>query len=483
MKMSTRFISRSFAVSLMLLAGAWAQAANVTGTVTNKTTGKPSSGDQVVLVDVQAGMSDAATATTDSKGQYSLQLPSGSMGGAFLIRVTHQGASYFIAAPQSGTGGDVTVYDVAAKVDGVGIDADMLLFEGSAGELRVSERYLVRNTSNPPKAQFSDKTFEIALPADAQLDGASATRPGGLGTTTRLIPLSPKGHYSFNIPIQPDKGQNETLFEVQYHISYNGKYTFKPQLNMPADNFVVYVPKSMSFGGSQGADFQSVQDDPKVLTNITKNVHPGQAIAFTVSGEGQMPRDQQQRPGMSPQAMMGAGGGGGGASDTSTPGNGPGGGIGNPIGTPDPLTKYKWWILGGLTLLLVIGAIYLLRNRSGSGAEDESPVLVSASSSEFEGRPLPSVPRSIAPVADYTPPPPRRAPEPVATAPAYSPANNTSAAVATAAPAGKAALLGILKEELFAIESERLSGTLSLEEYAEIKTGLEAVLKRALKKP
>jgi hypothetical protein len=34
--------------------------------------------------------------------------------------------------------------------------------------------------------------------------------------------------------------------------------------------------------------------------------------------------------------------------------------------------------------------------------------------------------------------------------------------------------------ELFAIESEWLSGTLSETEYAQIKTGLEAVLRRAL---
>src|SRR5215469_2072495 len=96
-------IARSFAVSLLILTGALAQAASVTGTVTNKTTGKPSAGDDVVLVDVQAGMNEAATAKTDSKGQYSLQVPSGGNAGAYLVRVTHQGASYFIAAPGSGT--------------------------------------------------------------------------------------------------------------------------------------------------------------------------------------------------------------------------------------------------------------------------------------------------------------------------------------------------------------------------------------------
>jgi hypothetical protein len=472
MKTRSRFISLVSAVAFALFAGALAQAASVTGTVNNKTTGKPSSGDTVVLVDVQAGMSEAATATTDSKGQYSLTVPPGGNAGAYLIRVTHQGAGYFIAAPQSGTGGDLTVYDVSPKVDGVGIDADMLLFEGSAGELRISERYLVRNSSNPPKAQFGDKTFEIALPSDAQLDGASATRPGGLGTTTRLIPLSQKGHYTFNVPIQPDQGQKETLFEVQYHISYNGKYNFKPSLLLPADNFVVYVPKSMNFGGASGADFQTVNDDPRVITNIVHNVHPGQQIAFTVSGEGQMPRNAQQ-PGMSPQAMMG--GGGAAPADSSAPTSTPGGGIGNPIGTPDPLTRYKWWILGGLTLLLVAAAIYLLRNRGVT--EEGSPALVSGPSSDVEGRPLPSVPRSIAPLTDYTPPPPpRRAPEPVSSGPHYGSAANA------APPSGNAALLASLKDELFAIESEKLSGTLSPEEYAEAKAGLEAVLKRALKK-
>ena len=68
MKMSVRLTSRVFAISLLLFAGL-AEAANVTGTVTNKTAGKPSAGDSVVLVDVQAGMADAATATTDAKGQ------------------------------------------------------------------------------------------------------------------------------------------------------------------------------------------------------------------------------------------------------------------------------------------------------------------------------------------------------------------------------------------------------------------------------
>jgi hypothetical protein len=53
-------------------------------------------------------------------------------------------------------------------------------------------------------------------------------------------------------------------------------------------------------------------------------------------------------------------------------------------------------------------------------------------------------------------------------------------------PAGPAShnatLLHVLKEEMFAIESEKLSGSLSQSDYAEQKAALEVVLKRALQK-
>jgi hypothetical protein len=420
-----------------------AQPVSITGTVTNKTNGKPSPGDTVVLVDVQAGMADAATTTTDAHGRYSLESPGN---GAFLIRVNHQGGTYFIAAPQGGGPGDVSVYDVAAKVEGIGIDADMILTEAASGMARVQERYLVRNTSLPPRAQFSSNTFEFVLPEGAMLDGASATRPGGLPTNTRPIPLSQNGHYTINIPIQPDLGEKETLFEVQYHLSYSGKLTFAPRPQLPTDNLVVYVPKGMTFSNAKGAEFQSVEQDPRVQTFVAKNVQSGQTVAFTISGEGQMPREVQ---GAAMGQQRGTGMVDTGSGDTSNSGNRQGGGIGNPIDTPDPLTKYKWWILGGLALVLVAAAASFLRKQGALAADGSVPAMDAA----FEARPLPTV----APLVAST------------VSPHASPT------------VGNSALLNILKEELFAIESEKLSGTISLNEYAEVKAGLEAVLKRALK--
>jgi hypothetical protein len=414
----------------LLFTGALAQAATVTGTVTNKTTGKPSAGDTVELVDVQAGMKTAAHATTDGKGHYSLSEPGS---GPYLIRAMHQGAGYFIAAPQGAGSGDITVYDSAAKVDGVSIEDDVLQIESENGQLDVAEQYVVHNTSSPRVTQFSSNSFEFVLPAGAVLDGAEATRPSGLPTNAIPTALGQKGHYSFNIPIQPDEGENMTVFVVHYHLPYSGKYTFNAKVLMPVSSFVVMLPKSIEFTAGSGLSFQPVtppDQSPSVQTLLLKNALPGKTLEFSVSGNGSMPREQQGA------ASGGQAGSGMGGQDAGAGiGTQPGGGIGQPINTPDPLSKYKWWILGGLALLLVVAAAFLLRK----------PVAVPG-----------TIAGSDVPVAFHAAP---------------------------ATPAAKnAALLNVIKEEMFAMESEKIHGTISADEYAQTKAALETVLKRALKK-
>jgi hypothetical protein len=420
---STRSVFHTVAVSL-LLTGSLATAATITGTVTDKTTGKPAVGDTVVLVDVQAGMNEAAKATTDVRGHYSLNEPGS---GPYLVRVTHQGAGYFIAAPQGSVPGDITVYDVAAKVDGVGIDEDVIgVVETTGGQLRVVERYAVHNASMPPRTQWTPRTFEIVLPDGAVVEGVSGQRPGGLTTTINLDPDGPKGHYSFNFPIQPDDADKGTLFQIEYELPYSGKFTFHPQVSIPARTVWVMLPKSMTFAAGAGSSFQSAPQDPSFQTFVARNALPGKALEFTVSGSGSLPRDDQSAQSAQGSQQPDSGMGG---QEAGAPGARPGGGIGNPINTPDPLSKYKGWILGGLALLMVVTAAFLLRKPAAVAAFD------------------------------------------------------AGVAQAPAPPAAKgAALLNVLKEELFALESEKITGTLAPEEYAKVKAALETVLKWALKR-
>jgi len=421
---STLLASRIFAFCL-LSAGLLAHAAPISGTVTNKTTGKPAVGDPVVMLDVQSGMAEVAHATTDARGNYTLNEPGA---GPYLIRVTHQGAGYFIAAPMGGGPGDIPVYDVAAKVQGVSIEAYIIEIETSNGQLSVDERYYVHNTSSPPLTQWSQHSFSVVLPPDAVVGDVGAQRPGGLPTSVKLNPDGPRGHYSFDFPIQPDQADKDTLFQIIYTLPYSsGQFTFHPQLALPAENVAVLLPNSIGFTQAAGASFQSVQADPGVQTELIKNATPGQALGFTVSGTGSMPREAQNGQ---QQASN---------NSAATGNNGqPGGGLGTPIDTPDPLSKYKWWILGGLALLLAAAAAFLLRKPAGA-------VTLAAGALPAAG-----------------------------TAPVF--------AAATTPAAKRTALLNALKEEMFSLESEKLSGKIKPEEYAETKAALETVLKRALKK-
>ena len=427
MKLTRVFVS-IFSL-IFLFGGALAQAVQLSGTVTNKTTGKPASGDSVVLVEPMTGMTEVAKATVDASGHFSINRPTNA---PTLVKVIHQGAEYFADAPQSGTIPEISVYDVAAKVDGVFIEADVMELETANGQLHVLERYFVHNTSNPPRTQWSAKSFEVVLPEEAVIELAQGQRPkaGALPTTLKLQPNGPKGHYSFNFPIQPDEGEKDTQFNISYTLPYSGSFTFHPQESLNAQNVGVLLPKSMTFAPGAGSPFSPINQDPNIQTFVARNAQPGKALEFTVSGNGSMPREDQ-------------GAGAGGQAGTQ-PGGQPGGGIGEPINTPDPLSKYKWWILGGLALVFVAAAGFLLRKPAGA----------------------PGVPVAASPTAGTSP-----------SLSSYSTTSHHSS------PAGKnGSLLAALKEELFSLESDKLTGVVTSAEYAETKAALEVVLKRALKK-
>jgi hypothetical protein len=423
----------------LIFGGALAQAASISGTVTDKTTNKPAAGDTVELLDVQAGMAAVGHAKTDAQGHYSIDEPGP---GPYLVRVTHQGAGYFIAAPPGGGNGDIPVYDVAAKVKGVYIEADVLEVETQNGQLSVNERYLVHNLSTPPLTQWSPKGFEIVLPPDAEVNGAGAQRPGGLPTSVNLTPTGQKGRFVFNFPIEPDKGDKDTLLQISYNLPYSdGKYTFHSLATMQTDDLAVLLPKSMTFTGGDGGQFQSINEDPTVQTFLLKNAPVGKAVAFTVSGTGSIPREAQNGQ---QQAANNAADGNGGQ---------PGGGIGTPIDTPDPLSKYKWWILAGVGLLLAAAAAFLLRKPVGAPAMAAAggAGIAEASSAFASPTAVQAAPGTFSPAAAST--------------------------------AGRnAALLSALKEELFALESEKIEGKLEPHEYDVTKAALETVLRRALKR-
>ena len=417
----------SLALVLTLVPALSASAAPITGVVTNGTTHKPAAGDQVILIALSQRMQEIAHAKTDARGRFSIDSPDPGM---HLIRVDHQGAAYFQPAPPNTPVVNVDVFDVAPVVAGLTTEANVLRVQTDQQGLQVTQSLFIKNDSNPPRTQFSKRSYEIYIPPNAEIEGSAAMAPGGMPVQSSPVPLGEKGHYAFLFPLRP----GETQFQLSYHVPYSGSLTFTPRFATAETNFVVMLPKSMTFKPGAGSSFQTVDQPTGAQTFLSRNVAPSQSLTFTVSGSGSMPRDTQTASDQG-AASQGEAATAGQASPTTD--TRPGIGLGAPIDTPDPLNKYKWWILGGIALIFAIGAGFLLRKPGNAAPELSAHALAPGvgAGSSFPGASFPS-------------------------------SGNT--------------LLGALKDELFAIETDRVQGKLSDSEYVELKSALELVLRRAL---
>ena len=432
---------RSLLVLLPLPCLAALAAAPITGVVTNATTGKPSSGDDVVLIRLAQGMQESTRTTTDAHGHYTLQVPDD---GLHLVRVTHDKANYFRPAPPGTQSVDLDVYNAAEHVKGVATEADVMRIQSDAGGngLRVVENFFVKNDSHPALTQFSNQPFDFYLPEGAVVEGSAALAPGGMPVQAAPVPLAEKGHYTFLFPIRP----GETRFQISYRLPYSGSASFTPHVSSTVDTIAIMLPKSMKFTPAAGAPYNSVNDEVNAQTFVARNVSPKQPMAFTLAGNGQLPRDTQNPDGgaqggqdAGPAAAAGAAAAAG--PNSAEANTLPGKGLDNPLdpeGNRDPWSKYKWWILAGMALLLAAAAGVLLRKPTPTAEAAGAP-----SNGPLPGR--------LEPVSSVGQPELHRQ-----------------------------QLLAALKEELFALETERLQNRIGEGEYREGKAALEIVLRRAL---
>jgi len=392
--------------------------------VKNGTTGKASAGDDVILIKLGQGMEEAARTKTDASGHFSFQLPDS---GPHLIRAIHQEVTYHRMAPPGVTSVDLDVYDVSKKLEGIGVTADVMRFQAQGGQLQGIRLFAVNNTSQPPRTQMRDQNFEFFLPDGAQVDQGMAMTAGGQPINSSPVPEKEKNRYKFVFPLRP----GETQFQVVYHLAYSGELSIDPKPLYAAQHFVVMVPKTMQFTGAPGTDFKAMKDPRQsdALVQVVSNTQAGESLAFKISGTGELGEagdDSQGAPSPADGGRPAAAG-----RDAR-----PGGGLGPPIDAPDPLEKYRWYILGGFAALLAAGGVYVTTRSKSVSIPDFGPTEV-------------QVPASYA----------------------KPPASDRSGM-----------LLEALKDELFQLEVEHKQGGISQQEYERARAALDQTLERALKR-
>ena len=399
-------------------------AAQITGAVSNGTTNKPSSGDNVVLLSLSGGMEEVAHTKTDAGGHFSLSSPQ--EGGEYLVRVEHQGVNYFQRASQGSNVVNVTVYDAAKTVDHLIFDGRVFRFQTMPdGRMEVAETFILRNQSSPPRTKAGTTSFDFDLPAGAQIEEGVAQGPGGMPTSMRPIPVSSKNRYGFAFPLRP----GQTRLQVTYNVPYAGTREFAVTPELPLTELGIMLPKTMEFSSSDSQIGHSPDVDGMTVY-VAHDLPSGRELKFSVSGQGTVPGQSEAE-----SPAQGTSGAAQGVPSSSEP--------------REPSNNSHWYMIGVLVLALVGGGYWLFRMQLGTApAQSDSTASVPTASKSRNRR--------------------------------------SSAASAGGSPgsdgSSRANVLDAIKEELFQLERERVEGKLSQDEYEGSKASLETLLRRHLKK-
>jgi hypothetical protein len=186
------------------------------------------------------------------------------------------------------------------------------------------------------------------------------------------------------------------------------------------------LPKSMQFK-AEDPSFAPAQDVSGMNVFMAQNVPPGKEMKFVVSGEGTIP-DPSQESGTAAQGQ---------------PETAPGG----PTAAREGASNSRWYLVTMFVVILAVAAYWLFR---------------------VQRRQIPLAASNGTTVSQT----PESRDRETAAGTAVSNANTKHSATS-----GKS-VVDAIKEELFQLESDRLLGKISQQEYETAKAGLDLMMRR-----
>jgi hypothetical protein len=324
-------------VALLMLVSAAAQAGTVSGVVHNGTnSNKAAAGVDVLLIQLQGGMSVVASTKTDSDGRYHFDNP-GIGQGPMLIRAVYRGVFFHQPLTPGTSNVDVTIYEATTNPAAIQVPLRLLVFQPNGDKLMVGEEYSIQNNSNPPAAYFKqDGNFEFTIPQGADLDQVSTFGPSGMPVRQGTIDKG-KGRYAISYAFQP--GQNGV--RISYIVPYSGNQAqIRESSTYDAQRVLLVIPPTMQVASS-GFNAAGTEQGYNVFSK--ESFKAGMGFDVTVSGTAPPPAE---------------------ASASSSPDqvNGRDSGPESTIETaPARIDDEKWILLGGLAAIFAVGVGLLFR--------------------------------------------------------------------------------------------------------------------------
>ena len=254
-------LTNRIAVFLVCATSAFAA---VTGTVINRTTGRPQAGATVALnVLGQNGIELIDQTKSDSEGKFTInQEVSGPT--PHLIRTAYDGVTYNHMLPPGSvaTGLTIEVYDSSKQPGSARVSKHMVLFEPSGGQMEINEIYLFNNDGNTAWNDFESGTLHFFLPAAAGGKvTVEATAPGGMPIGAAAGKTAKPDVYQVVFPVKP----GETRFDVTYSVPYTEGQPYRGRIVTKDENTYLIVPNGVAMAGE---GLNDLGQEPKTQAHL-----------------------------------------------------------------------------------------------------------------------------------------------------------------------------------------------------------------------
>jgi hypothetical protein len=330
-----------------------AAAGSVSGTVTNGTTGKPASGAEVILIQLQGGMQPVANTKTDSTGHYSFEDAGLGAGAPMLIRVVYRGVNYHEPVPPGKTTADVQVFEPTDRPTAFAVSNHAIIVQPNGADLMVGEEYAIENKTQPPVAFYrADGSFNFSIPDGADFNQASAWGSAGMPVVQGTIEKG-KNKWAIAFPFRP----GESGVRISYKLPYPGnQITLKNSSPYATDRLLIAAPPTVQISGD---GITPAGQDQGFNVYIRTAVAADAPIAIKVSGTAPIPSASQgtnEGGASSPPA-----GSGNASVNSRLEASGAEATTAAATTVPARLDSLKWILVGGFASIFALGFVYLWR--------------------------------------------------------------------------------------------------------------------------
>jgi hypothetical protein len=272
---------------LALLVVAAAAHAAITGTVINRSTGKPQQGATVAYYKVATatGPELIDQAKSDADGHFTInQTPPP---GPSLLRTAFDGITYNHMLPPGSPTTAITldVYHASKSQGDAKVTKHMILFEPGGGQVSVSETYLFTNSG---KTAWNDPdlgTLKFAIPQGASAPKVQATAPGGMPLGAAVSRNSRTETYFVDFAIKP----GDTRFDVSYAVPYSEGADYAGRVLTKDENTYLIAPQGVTMQGDHLNDLGTEPRTQAHIYGLTGNTYRIQ-LTGSVAAAGEQPQ-------------------------------------------------------------------------------------------------------------------------------------------------------------------------------------------------